>query len=547
MAFAPGSLIWMLGCSNGTRADVTQEGPPVVGVDVPSTEELRSLRTLAYGGDTLLGRDLNRIAEKQGFDYPLGELPKPFSEAAVAVVNLECVLSARGKPNLHEECKRPYLLRGRPENVRALAAVGIDVVNVANNHAGDYGKSGLLEGVETLRRAGITPVGGGENLDRAMAPAYVRAGGTVVAVIGLETRHRRFTATDAAPGINYIHQLEVVEAVGRVRRQVADARRYAHLVFLTVHWGGNWEREPNDKQYALGRALAKESGVDGILGSGPHLSQGLQVVDGRPVVWGPGNLLWDSVERSRETSAMVRLYFDKGGVRWVELLPLKMERGRSSLARGEKAHRFLERIQERTRVLGTALVIHEGRGWIRVDGDRDIREPREALPETPAVSPTFPGTGADAPRPVVLSSLPPGITPHRVAFENGIELLGCAVPRQVEKGSGFLVKTYWTASAPVPESFTIKLSAEPVVADISPWSARGHEPGDWTYPTNRWRPGEIIEDEVFVRATGSEAGSYQLRVKLMNGNEVLQVSRPDQHDGKHRVRLGTVQISEGPE
>lgn len=59
------------------------------------------------------------------------------------------------------------------------------MVNLANNHALDYGHEGLLETIDGARAAGLTVVGAGRDAQEAYGHAVVEVGGTTVAVVGL--------------------------------------------------------------------------------------------------------------------------------------------------------------------------------------------------------------------------------------------------------------------------------------------------------------------------------------------------------------------------
>ena len=87
--------------------------------------------------------------------------------ADVAFGNLECAVSARGFP-----VPKEFNFRGPPAALRPMARyAGFDVLNLANNHVGDYGTAALLDTVKNVRRFGMTAVGAGGSLASAAAPA----------------------------------------------------------------------------------------------------------------------------------------------------------------------------------------------------------------------------------------------------------------------------------------------------------------------------------------------------------------------------------------
>ena len=71
------------------------------------------------------------------------------------MVNLENPLtrSTLRRPN------KQFNFKADPEAVQVLTSGGIDLVNLANNHAMDYEAEGLIETLETLEKAGIHAIG----------------------------------------------------------------------------------------------------------------------------------------------------------------------------------------------------------------------------------------------------------------------------------------------------------------------------------------------------------------------------------------------------
>jgi poly-gamma-glutamate capsule biosynthesis protein CapA/YwtB (metallophosphatase superfamily) len=70
----------------------------------------------------------------------------------LTIVNLECAPSNLGTP-LH----KPYTFRCDPEALPSMAAAGVDVANLANNHAMDYGFVAMLDEMQNLLDVGIHP------------------------------------------------------------------------------------------------------------------------------------------------------------------------------------------------------------------------------------------------------------------------------------------------------------------------------------------------------------------------------------------------------
>ena len=102
--------------------------------------------------------------------------------------------------------------RMNPKNISALTIAGIDLCALANNHVLDFGYPGLTETLATLKQAGISYAGAGQNLEEAEAPALMELkDGRRVIVFSVCLANERHTLSWAArkdrPGINFLERL----------------------------------------------------------------------------------------------------------------------------------------------------------------------------------------------------------------------------------------------------------------------------------------------------------------------------------------------------
>jgi poly-gamma-glutamate capsule biosynthesis protein CapA/YwtB (metallophosphatase superfamily) len=500
------------------------------------------LHTIAFAGDTVLARRMNAFVEDEGPAAPLEGVREVLAGADVAVVNLECILAARGEPADKGE-RNPYYFRGRPELARVLTTAGVDVASLANNHAGDYGPDAVVEGVSILRRAGIDPVGAGEDLDGAMAPVFRRIGDTVVAFIGMDMTLRSSAAQPARPGVNYASERDPGAVVRRVTEQVRRARRYANLVFLVTHWGPNGAEEPGQAHRRLARRLVQEAGIDGLLGSSAHQLQGMEVIEGRPIIYDAGNVLFDygSDDWTHKTAIFV-LHLDRGGVRWVEAVPVRMQSNRSRLANADEAEEIVRRLEDLSGRLGTALFTDGGRAMLGIWDEPRARAPAEAYKAPTRPEPRLPTAESYSPA-VVVEKLPPTARPLNVAFAEGFELAGYEMPDRSVRRHGVRIVTYWRTTKRATTSYQVFLHVEP--RSGGPGWRGDHQPGDWMYPTTRWAPGEVVRDAHDMRPPPDSAiGPHDVMVGLFRAGRRLEVLDDSLHDGQDRVRLGTLEVTE---
>lgn len=204
-----------------------------------------------------------------------------FAGADIASVNLEGTLGLGGPA----KCARGatstcFAFQAPAANAAALWSAGIDVVNVANNHAFDYGVTGARLTEEALGRYGIRWAGRRGQITNVELPR------ARVATLG-------FAAYDWASPIRDL---------GAVRRLVHQASAGANVVVVFMHAGAEGAdrvHTPNRDEEAYGelrgnpRAFARaaiDAGADLVVGSGPHVLRGMELYRDRLVAYSLANL-----------------------------------------------------------------------------------------------------------------------------------------------------------------------------------------------------------------------------------------------------------------
>ena len=132
----------------------------------PGTERKEGEAILVFLGDVSPGRSMEEQLARYGPSYPWEGLAPLLQEADLAVANLESVLTTRGAP-----LDKGYLIRAHPGTAQTLVEAGLDLVNLANNHALDFGQEGMDQTLTTLEALGIAVVGAGSSQEMARRPA----------------------------------------------------------------------------------------------------------------------------------------------------------------------------------------------------------------------------------------------------------------------------------------------------------------------------------------------------------------------------------------
>jgi poly-gamma-glutamate capsule biosynthesis protein CapA/YwtB (metallophosphatase superfamily) len=221
--------------------------------------------------------------------------------------------------------------RMHPENVEVLQAAAIDCCVLANNHTADLGFRGLIETLQTLRRAGIKFAGAGETAVEAAAPTILEvAPGTRLLVFGYAMDSagvpESWAAGATSPGVNFLSDLSAetrASTIESIKRQ----SRPEDLVIFSVHWGSNWGYDVPDEQIDFARGLIDSGAVDIVHGHSSHHVRPLEVYKGKLIVYGAGDFLndYEGIEGNESyRDDLALMYFPTLDARTGELVRLRL-------------------------------------------------------------------------------------------------------------------------------------------------------------------------------------------------------------------------------
>jgi hypothetical protein len=277
---------------------------------------------LAAVGDVNLGNGPGALIDLYGPRYPWTGTAAALRSADVAFGNLECAVSTRGAP-----VPKLYNFRGRPDALRAMATfAGFDVLNLANNHVGDYGTQALLDTVRLTRRYGMRAVGAGGSLASAAQPRTITRLGLRIAFVGFSNiLPASFFASPTSPGT----QPATPELIAA---GVRKAKRKADVVIATFHWGVERASSEDGRQRAMaGAALA--AGADAVIGAHPHVLQPIETSRHKLVAYSLGNFVFGAASPGTATTGILRLKLSTRGVEGHRLAPAVIEAARPRLLR----------------------------------------------------------------------------------------------------------------------------------------------------------------------------------------------------------------------
>lgn len=256
--------------------------------------------TLLFSGDILLSDHVLAAYQKAGGINGVldQQYLREIKDADVFFANEEFPFSNRGT----QAPDKQFTFRLPPEKVDIFREIGVDGVTLANNHALDYGTEALLDTCAVLDQAGIPHTGAGADLTKASEEVIYEIHGVRIAVIGA-TRVipvANWAAAGGHPGMLAAYDPAVL------LKRIRDLKTENDLVIACIHWGIERAEMPNDVQKSLGKQMI-DAGADLVVGSHPHVLQGIEYYKDKPIVYSLGNFIFGS---SIPRTALLKVQYD---------------------------------------------------------------------------------------------------------------------------------------------------------------------------------------------------------------------------------------------
>lgn len=270
--------------------------------------------TIAAGGDTVLGFNLQDHFDEQLaqghsrdelYDLYFRGVHDVLDRADIAIVNLECPFTDRG-----DKLQKNFNFRARPEMIEVLKRGSIDAVTVANNHAMDYGATGMNDTRQILETAGIGHFGTGDNLQEARQPLIIERNGLSIGFLGYYFQNaedmiepRDIYALEDHPGVAGCYtDIEQMQAM--LDEDITALVPKVDAVIPFFHWGKEGKYVVRDYQIELAHRCVR-LGARAVLGAHPHRLQGVEVYRGAPVFYSLGNFVYGGVKNPPDTLTMI--------------------------------------------------------------------------------------------------------------------------------------------------------------------------------------------------------------------------------------------------
>ncbi|PFI89339.1 CapA family protein [Priestia megaterium] len=308
-----------------------------------------SLVTATMVGDIMLGRNVEKVTNRQGQDYLFRNVESYFKNADYSTANFDHPVTVNDEYPAQD---KPIVLRTDEQSVKTLKNLNFSVLNVANSHSMDYLEEGLNDTVKAFNQSKMDFVGMGGNLEEASNINYQTVNGIKIATLGFTDTYTAYSAAnDNDPGILPAKPEIFIPLI-------QEAKEKANLVVVHAHWGEEYDTTPSPRQKGLAKAMA-DAGADIILGHHPHVLQPIDTYKNTVIFYSLGNFVFDQGWSASRESALVQYKLKKDGTARFEVTPLLIKEATPTLLSKWDAY-YKEKIFKRlTKTSSSALAIKE--------------------------------------------------------------------------------------------------------------------------------------------------------------------------------------------
>ncbi|WP_338782072.1 CapA family protein [Metabacillus sp. FJAT-52054] len=264
--------------------------------------------TLSAAGDFLLHSQVYTDAltgkNKYNFNPMLEEIRPFFENTDLAYINQESILGGASLGlSSYPSFNSPY------EAGDALINAGIDIVNMANNHALDKGPAGIYNAIAYYEKKGLPYIGAYKNSRDSLTPRVINKNGIKFGFAGYTY------GTNGIPvpsGKRFLVNLIDVE---KMKRETKEIKSLSDFAIISVHWGVEYQRFPNEEQKRIAAILA-DAGADVVIGHHPHVLQPMEWIENENghrtlVVYSLGNFLSGQQGEYKDIGGIVQIPFTK--------------------------------------------------------------------------------------------------------------------------------------------------------------------------------------------------------------------------------------------
>ncbi len=258
---------------------------------------------ILFVGDIMLDRGVSWYADKNGKDRIFSGVKDLFSKYDIVVGNLEGTITN----NESVARKNNKILRFTFDigYSSILKDAGFDILNLANNHAQDFGIDGYNQTIDNLNNVGIKSFGSPRN--ETNLSLLFNKNGKDLCFVGY---HDLFTFNESP----------IIEEINKLK-DTCD------FVTVFTHWGDEYKTKSNPRQQKLAHEFI-DSGANLVIGTHPHVVQEIEDYMGKRIFYSLGNFVFDQdFSVNTKNGNAIGVDISDTDIKY-EIIPISIDEGR---------------------------------------------------------------------------------------------------------------------------------------------------------------------------------------------------------------------------
>ncbi|GFD96227.1 hypothetical protein KUL156_27120 [Alteromonas sp. KUL156] len=229
---------------------------------------------ISFTGDVFLGGDLQKKSAKKIIKV------SSFNNADFRVVNLEHPISDNDI-----ELDKCTLFTNSSATMK-LREMGVNMVNLSNNHIQDKGNEGIVDTLENLKKFNIKYFGAGLNINEAKLNQKLDKDYCILGYCdyGKKYLNQIQIADKNTPGINPLNYQNIIDDLSNLEE--------GKKAILFFHWGREHVSLPKYEDILLAKDLLRNEKVAMIIGMHSHRFQGVVEFNGKKAYMSLGNFIF---------------------------------------------------------------------------------------------------------------------------------------------------------------------------------------------------------------------------------------------------------------
>lgn len=255
--------------------------------------------SIAVTGDVMFARNMPGVLSLDS--SPFKGVSDVISAADLLLINFENAATTSG-----DALKGDVPLKCDPSYVPLAKGNNLTVAALANNHAYDYGETGMKDTIANLKNADITPMGAGENADEAHKAVVKEVNGRKITILNYmdSDNFAEYSqdvmpyAKESSPGYSAYDSEDA-------KKQIAE-NNDSDCIIAYMHFGNEYSNSPNENQVKIAHELI-DYGADVVIGAHPHVTQGIDMYKGKPIFYSLGNFIFDQSNTATHSAYFVNI------------------------------------------------------------------------------------------------------------------------------------------------------------------------------------------------------------------------------------------------